>query len=158
MIYLVKTKDTVRVFYSEDEMKAAGFKKVDKTVSEEEFNSNGCYVRLINGEIVVGKTDDEIEAEKCAEFAELQKQFTDAIQHRLDTFAQDCGYDHILSMATYVTSTNPKFQAEGQYAVEVRDATWQAAYDILNDVLDGKKPMPTLEEVFAALPDLIRPE
>ena len=61
MVFLVKTKhsDSVRYFYSEDEMIAAGFKKADKTVEDEEFNSNGCYAWLIDGEIVVGKTQDE---------------------------------------------------------------------------------------------------
>jgi hypothetical protein len=82
MIYLVKDSDKVRVFYSENDMKTAGFKKPGLTVTEEQFNSNGCYVRLINGEIVVGKTEAEIAeeekqeqiAECLAELAELDRE------------------------------------------------------------------------------------
>jgi hypothetical protein len=82
MIYLVKDNDKVRVFYSENDMKAAGFKKAGLTVSEEQFNSNGCYARLIDGDIVVGKTAAEIAeeegrervAEYMAELAELDRE------------------------------------------------------------------------------------
>jgi hypothetical protein len=68
MVYFVKTKNqNVRVFYSETEMISAGFKRADKTATEEEYNSNGCYVRLIDGQIVIGKTDDEKAQEEIAE-------------------------------------------------------------------------------------------
>jgi hypothetical protein len=75
MIYLVKDNDKVLVFYSETDMKAAGFKKAGLTVSEEEFNSNGCYARLIDGEIVVGKTPAEAtEEEKQRQISECLAQ------------------------------------------------------------------------------------
>jgi len=48
-------------------------------------------------------------------------QYTAAVQSHLDAFAQTRNYDGILSAATYATSTVPKFQVEGQYAVEARD-------------------------------------
>jgi len=64
MVYLVKENGEIRVFYSENDMKEAGFKKPDLTVSEEEFNSNGCYARVIEGEIIVGKTQTERQIEE----------------------------------------------------------------------------------------------
>ena len=90
--------------------------------------------------------------------AATQKAFTDAIQKRLDDFAQTKNYDGILSAATYATSTNAVFRAEGQYAVEARDATWAAGYAIMGAVLSGQRPIPTLEDVFAELPALAWPE
>ena len=84
--------------------------------------------------------------------------FTDAIQRLLDSFAQTRNYDGILSAATYATSTVPKFAAEGQYAVEARDSTWAGAYAILDAVLVGVRPMPSIEEVIAELPVLAWPE
>ncbi|MCL2214179.1 MAG: hypothetical protein FWC06_03105 [Treponema sp.] len=66
-IYLKKENGTVKVFYSEEEMVGAGYTAADKIVAEEEFNSNGCYTRIINGEIIVGRTVEEIEAEERAE-------------------------------------------------------------------------------------------
>ena len=79
------------------------------------------------------------------------------IQKRLDDFARTRNYDGILSAATYATSTVPKFKAEGQYAVEARDATWAKCYEILAAVEGGTRPMPTLEELIAELPVLTWP-
>lgn len=89
---------------------------------------------------------------------ELQRQFTDSIQAHLDGFARTRNYDNIMSAATYATSTVPKFAAEGQYAVEARDATWAKGYEILDAVISGQRPMPTIEEVIAELPALAWPE
>jgi hypothetical protein len=75
MIYLVINNDTIRMFYSENEMKAAGFTKAGLTVSEEKFNANGCYARLLDGKIVVGKTEAEIaEEERQTEIADSKAQ------------------------------------------------------------------------------------
>ena len=84
--------------------------------------------------------------------------FTAAIQAHLDAFARTRNYDGIMSAATYATSTVPKFRAEGQYAVEARDLTWAKGYEIMDDVVSGTRPMPTLEEVIAELPELKWPE
>ena len=90
--------------------------------------------------------------------AAMPAAFTNAIQQHLDGFAQTRNYDGILSAATYATSTVPKFAAEGQYAVEARDSTWAGAYAILDAVLVGVRPMPSIEEVIAELPVLAWPE
>ena len=89
---------------------------------------------------------------------DLRKQFTQAIQRRLDEFAQTRGYESIFSATTYATSNNPQFGSEGRYAVEARDATWATAYSILNDVLSGKRTLPSLQEFFTELPELKWPE
>ena len=72
----------------------------------------------------------------------LQKDITDAIQERLDAFARTRGYDHILSAATYATSAVPKFQAEGQYCINARDATWAKAGQMLAEIQGGTRPIP----------------
>jgi len=64
-------------------------------------------------------------------------------QDRLDSFAASRNYDGILSACTYATSTVPKFQAEGQSAVNARDATWSTLYSILDDVQNGIRLIPT---------------
>ncbi len=88
---------------------------------------------------------------------QIVAQYTDQIQNRLDNFAATRGYDGILSACTYATSPTPKFATEGQYCIVQRDATWAEAYTILDEVLSGIRPMPTLEELFAELPDLTWP-
>lgn len=89
---------------------------------------------------------------------EQLKDFTAAIQAHLDRFAQTRNYDGIMSVATYATSTVPKFAAEGQYAVEARDMTWAKGYAIMDEVMSGARPMPTIDEVLAELPTLAWPD
>ena len=84
-------------------------------------------------------------------------QYTTGVQQHLDTFARTRNYDGILSAATYATSQVPNFKAEGQYAVEARDATWAKCYEILAAVEAGSRPTPPLDELLAELPVLTWP-
>lgn len=77
-----------------------------------------------------------------------------AVQQRLDDFARTRAYDGILSACTYATSTVEKFASEGQYAVQARDATWATCYQVMAEVQQGLRPMPTIEQVLAELPVL----
>ena len=89
----------------------------------------------------------------------LMAEIVAATQARLDTFAQTRHYDGILSACSYATSTLPKFQAEGQYCVQARDATWAALYTILAQVEAGERPLPAgYAELEAELPVLAWPD
>lgn len=81
-----------------------------------------------------------------------------AVQTRLDDFARMRNYDGIMSAATYAASAVPKFAAEGQYAVQARDATWAACYQIMADVQAGMRAMPSVEQVLSELPALEWPQ
>ena len=84
--------------------------------------------------------------------------FSAQIQGRLDAFARGRNYDGILSACTYATSTMAKFKAEGQACVNLRDATWSAAYNILAQVQAGTRPMPSsIADIEADLPPLVWP-
>ena len=72
----------------------------------------------------------------------VQQEIVQAVQLRLDTFAQSQNYDSILSASTYATSAIPRFAQEGQAAVNARDATWATLYTVLGEVQSGKRPMP----------------
>lgn len=90
---------------------------------------------------------------------QMEAQFTTAIQQRLDDFARARGYDGILSACTYATSAVPKFKTEGQRAVELRDSTWAAAYDLMAQVKAGTRPMPAnLADIEDDLPALEWPQ
>ena len=90
--------------------------------------------------------------------AQIEDNFTASIQQRLDNFARTRNYDSILSACTYATSTVPQFQTEGQACVNLRDATWGAAYAILTAVQNGNRPMPaSLQEIEKDLPTLVWP-
>ena len=73
---------------------------------------------------------------------QIVAQYTTAVQKHLDDFAKARGYAGILSAATYATSAVPEFKAEGQYAVEARDATWSKHYEVLAEVEAGTRPAP----------------
>lgn len=89
----------------------------------------------------------------------VQAQVITATQQRLDDFACTRNYDGILSAATYAASTVPKFAAEGQYAVQARDATWAALYALLAEVLAGERPLPaSFDDVAPLLPSLTWPQ
>lgn len=78
--------------------------------------------------------------------------YQDAVQRRLDEKAMERKYDGILSLCTYVTSTNPGFAAEGQAGVGWRDAAWAKCYEVLTEVGAGTRPQPTVAELLAELP------
>ena len=89
--------------------------------------------------------------------AEAIRNVTKAVQTHMDNIARTRGYDGILSLCTYATSSNPLFSAEGQAGVSWRDAVWSTCYSILNDVERGVRPQPTVEELLAELPQIAWP-
>lgn len=104
---------------------------------------------------VEAKTAAELLQEADSAKEKLLKQIIEATQQRLDTFAQTRNYDSILSACTYATSLNPKFSAEGQYCVQVRDNMWSTLYGFIADVEAGIQPMPSsFEDIEPLLPVL----
>ncbi len=102
---------------------------------------------------------DAMEAAEAAKSGErLMQSIITATQQRLDDFARTRSYDGILSACTYATSTVPKFQAEGQYAVTARDTTWAKLYEMLAEVEAGTRPIPTsFSDIESELPTLTWP-
>jgi hypothetical protein len=81
-----------------------------------------------------------------------------ATQQRLDDFAKTRNYDGIVSLCTYASSPSAKFKAEGQYGVDVRDASWTKLYEILAEVEAATRPMPTsYSDIESELPTLAWP-
>lgn len=108
-------------------------------------------------------SEEEIEADARetylqspqAQAARLIPAIQQAVQARLDTFARTRHYDGILSACTYATSAVPQFRADGQYCVQVRDATWATCTDILAAVQSGVRTLPSgYAEIEPELPPL----
>jgi len=115
-------------------------------VTEQDSAPYVVYTRL---------TDEQIWAVEAGKAQAVKDNVVQQTQSRLDAFARTRNYDGILSACTYATSTVPRFQTEGQYAVNARDATWATLYQIMAEVEAGQRPMPSgfadLEQDLPAL-------
>jgi len=120
-----------------------------------QYNANTHVVTEATPVLVAGVwtqqwTVNALESSVAA--ARIQTSVVQAVQQRLDTFAQTANYDSILSACTYATSAVPKFAAEGQRAVNLRDATWNALYGILADVQAGNRVVTSYSDIEGDLP------
>ena len=87
--------------------------------------------------------------------ARTQKQLTDAVQRVLDSKAKELLYDSCLSVCSYIDTGVAKFDAEGKAFRAWRSAVWAKGYEILAQVQEGKREIPTTEELIAELPELV---
>ena len=84
----------------------------------------------------------------------LKKTVIDRVQSILDSKAQERGYDNSFTLASYATSTVPKFKQEAQDFITWRDAVWTKCYSMLDDYLAGNIARPTVDGVLQQLPIL----
>lgn len=115
-------------------------------------NQHGYVIEEIEKQGTVRRFQIQEAPAKSAE--QVLAEFTNAIQRRLDAFAQTRGYDNIMSACSYFGSGNARFKAEADTAIALRDATWEQCYAILDAVLAGERDVPTLDEIVAELPVL----
>jgi hypothetical protein len=104
---------------------------------------------------VVALSADELQAIAQSKVAKIKAEITQAVQQRLDAFAQTRNYDSILSACTYASSTVQQFAYEGQQCIDLRDATWGKLYQTMQEVETGTRQMPAgYADIEAELPVL----
>jgi hypothetical protein len=142
---IVENGMVVNVAVSEEALEANWIASEDAAIGD--LYADGVFSKPVPPAL----SPEELAAQRFTEVQEM-------VQKRLDDFAKTRGYDGILSACTYASSQVPKFQTEGQYAVNARDSSWAMCYVILADVQDGIRPLPTVAEVEAELPALVWPQ
>lgn len=113
-------------------------------------NANDCII-VDRGEYL-----EDVQYERPLPTAEeIKEQLLQAIDNLLDNKVKERGYESIKTAVSYAEEpVVPKFQEEGRLARRWRSLVYQKCYQILDDVLDGKRPIPTEEELIAEMPTL----
>ncbi len=81
---------------------------------------------------------------------QVKQELTQAVQVYLDDKARTYGYDGILSACSYAPIANA-FQAEGVAFLTWRSAVWSYCYQVLADVTNNLRTVPTVAELKAEL-------
>ena len=116
-------------------------------------NKNDATIEEI--EAVDGVRQFKIVAVPEPTVEELQEQLTNSVQHILDTKAQELLYDNCLSVCSYIDTGVQKFDDEGKAFRAWRSQVWAKGYEILAEVREGKREIPTEEQLIAELPELV---
>ena len=86
---------------------------------------------------------------------EIQEELERGIEAWMNTVVAERDYDSIdTCIARYTDSPNPKYAQEAKAVKDWNTMVWDKCWDILKEVKEGKRGIPTLEEVIAELPKL----
>lgn len=147
--------------------------------------TNGFYSRELHGNNIP-KDAVEITAEKHAELLQgqaegkkivpsplnipslqntpqptveqIEKAKIALVQKHLDDTAREYRYDDIKTACTYAEEPAvEKFQEEGKAFRRWRSLVWAECYDILEDVQNGEREIPTDGELLLELPPFVPP-
>ena len=88
----------------------------------------------------------------------LLSRYNEGLQSHLDTTAKSYGYDNINTAISYAEEPSvPKFQIEGKAFRAWRSLFWAKVNEIKNEVLDGERDIPSIEEIISVSPVLDLP-
>lgn len=77
--------------------------------------------------------------------------YENAIQDLVDTTARERQFRDGVTLASYTSSTKPKWAAEAQAFVAWRDDVWFYAYGELAKVQAGQRPQPTVDQILGEI-------
>lgn len=154
MLLANPTWDFPNGFVSEKQFKHYGCVKVEPTPKDNDTEGLPAFIGGKWTQTWREFNQSEIAAQQKA----LQDDIVNKTQERLDSAAIEHGYDSILSLCSYATSTNVRFSTEGQYGVQLRDETWTTLDAILAEVKAGTRPMPeSFDDIEPELPEIVWP-
>ena len=110
-----------------------------------------------HGEYVFSGSNEENPLEvvkKTTSLEELIKMYDLAVEEMLNTEARKKGYADIRSAALRAAIPESPFYQEGKKYAIWMDEVYSSCYKIQNDVFQGKREIPTVEELLSELPKL----
>ena len=124
--------------------------KLQQVAATLPYESNGEWVA---GWDVTDLPHEVIQANLQQELSRIKEEVIYNTQKRLDKFAQERGYDGILSLCSYATDPAQRLRDEGQAGVNARSTTWSTLYALFAEVEAGTRAMPSdYAEVEPLLP------
>ena len=101
-------------------------------------------------------TDDEIDSiQNPSETNEqIISRLESSVDNYLDEQAKSLRYESIKTIVSYRDDPNPKFKAEGIAGYQLRSAVYTSSIQLIEDVTNGLKEVPTEEELIASLPKI----
>jgi uncharacterized protein (UPF0297 family) len=79
------------------------------------------------------------------------------VKTNLDTFAQQKGYDNILSVVSYINSSNTTYKNDANTAIHLRDETWTTLNEIINQIKANTIQVTSYSQIANSLPSLVWP-
>ena len=114
-------------------------------------NANGCTIEEHEEYYECVAIPPHIPTEK-----EIQEELERGIEAWMNTVVAERDYDSIdTCIARYTDSPNPKYAQEAKAVKDWNTMVWNKCWDILAEVKEGKRAIPTLKEVIAELPVLV---
>lgn len=148
----IKLDDDGKILFSADW-------KVDDSYIETEKE----IVRGYDGGLYFAGEEPQKPEPTIEELIEQTYKFFDSlVEKRLNDFAATRRYNDIYTASNYKDSHIEKYATEGQYCYKMLAETYNKCEELLAeympDVLAGKRPIPTWEEIEAQLPVLQWPD
>jgi len=82
---------------------------------------------------------------------EIINALSENVQYRLDQFAKQKGYDGIISLISYINSSNSNYVNDAQKGIEARDQTWGKFYSVIQDLVETSLVWENIEKELPIL-------
>lgn len=115
------------------------------------------YARFQSGEISAFDVDNGKVIERAPPVQSdenIVATLTAEVQRHLDDTAKAAGYDTIYTAISYAEEPAvPKFQTEGRALRAWRSIVWERCNEVMAEVQDGERDVPSTEELISLLPE-----
>jgi|GEM_PF-3578502 hypothetical protein len=86
-------------------------------------------------------------------------EFEENVLKYLDNVAKERGYDDIISLCSYATSSNEQFRKEGIAGNEFRDKVWIKFFELSEQIKNGERDLRISSETLCKLlPEIVWPD